>query len=280
MIIGHQKVIEDLKNLAEDKRLPHSCIFFGPPRVGKKLVALGLANYLENKNFDAGDKQIVLSDVLVVGPDENKTVGIDKVRGIKQFLWQTPNRSPYRTVIITDGEYLTAEAQNALLKITEEPPRSALIILVIDDPERLLPTVQSRFHKIYFSPVPVKLIKDWLVEELKCPALKAESAASKSFGEPGLAWRLLKDEQFQKLQSAAKRFLDMPRAGRKDFIKDMVAAEDFDFSGLLEAIMICLLPVDKRNIVFWRRLLVLRREANYFNLNPRLQLTALAESLG
>ena len=279
MLIGHARIIEDLKRLADEKQLPHGCIFFGPPRVGKKLVAVGLANYLENKNFSAGDKQIVLSDMLAADPDENKTIGIEKVLGIKQFLWQTPNRSSYRTAIITAGEYLSPEAQNALLKIAEEPPSSALIILVIDEPERLLPTVRSRFHKIYFSPVPEKLIKDWLIKELRCPELKAEKIASKSFGEPGLAWRLLKDEGFQKLQREAEKFLNTPRSGRKDFIKDLVAEDNFDFGGFLEAIMICLLPLQKRDIALWRRLLGLRREINYFNLNPRLQLTALALNL-
>ncbi len=154
-----------------------------------------------------------------------------------------------------------------------------LIILVIADPERLLPTVQSRFHKIYFSPVQNQLIKNWLIEELGMPALKAGEIASKSFGEPGLAWRILKDEEFGKLLGAARKFLVLRSGERKDFVKNLVDDEGFDFGAFLEAVMIALAPPTSKNISLWHRLLALRRDSDFFNLNPRLQLAALSENL-
>ena len=129
MFIGHDSQIADLKKLADTKTLGHGYIFFGPDRVGKKTIALSLASYFETGEFLYRTGNI-LGDCLVILPDERKTIGIDEVRKVRGFLGQRPNRSPYRTVIIDNGECLTGESQNALLKISEDPPPSGLFIMI------------------------------------------------------------------------------------------------------------------------------------------------------
>lgn len=279
MIIGHERIVSDLRRSADRKRLAHSYVFFGPQRVGKRQVALGLANYLETGAFSVLKAARPLGDTLAIAPDTEGTIGIDHIREIKRFLWQKPNRSAYRTVIIEEAEFLTTEAQNALLKITEEPPSSALVLLVIDDPERLLTTLRSRLRAIHFSTVPLFRISRWLTESFGCASEAAARAANQSFGKPGLAWAMLYDEEFKKLQGAARTFLGTRGVEFRDFIKDLVAAADFNFDAFLEALLLQLLPLQKKHLELWRRILALRRQINYFNLNPRLQLTALAEAL-
>src|SRR5690349_15600623 len=113
-IIGHETALADLKKLADRGALSHSYLFFGPAMVGKKMVARALAEHLEKRENAA---TVALSDCILIEPGEGGSIGIDTVRDIKNFLWQKPNVSARRTLIIDDAELLTAEAQNALLKI-------------------------------------------------------------------------------------------------------------------------------------------------------------------
>jgi DNA polymerase III delta prime subunit len=240
MIGGRENFISDFKRLADAGKLAHGYILFGYSRTGMRSFAFSFARYLETGKFS--QEGGILGDTLHILPDANKTLGIERIREIKNFLWQRPNRSPYRTIVI-DGPpagWLTDEAQNALLKITEEPPPSALLFLLIDDPERLRPTLASRLPKIFF------------------PQFPGELNASGEYAE------------------IAKRFLKSDAGTRGALLKELVGDEHFDWDRFLEALLL-ITPVKKENFNFWHAVLKLRREINYFNLNPRLQLMALAE---
>lgn len=281
MIIGHESFIEEFQKLAKKQRLPHGYLFYGPPRVGKALIAKCFAHYLEHRKFPESlhEKLPLLGDALFLGPDENKTIGIDAARSIKNFLYQTPNRSPHRTVVVDNAEHMTSEAQNALLKVAEEPPPRSLIILVAHDAERLWPTLRSRLKRVYFPPVSAALIQEWLVRELDCAPEYAETLAKKSFGAPGVVWALLKDEEFKALQKQALQFLRGEKGKRANLVKSLVENEKFDLDSFLEALIVNALPVKNRVPPFWHALFALRKEASIVNVNPRLQLTALGEQL-
>jgi len=281
MIIGHERIIADLKRLADGRRLAHGYLFFGPPRTGKRTVALGLAEHLEGFGFDAAPlRGAPLSDALLVRPDAERTIGIDQIRDLRNFVSQFPNQSPCRTVIIDDAEMMTREAQNALLKVAEEPPASALIILIVQDPERLLPTLRSRFQTIYFAPLGTADVVAWLTEEHKVPKAKAQEVAVRSLGAPGLAWALLRDERFQALHETARRFFEAPPGSRAAFVKELVADDEFDLGQFLDAMLVVLAASPRREEPSpWHRILELRRQADFFNVNPRLQLTVLAQTL-
>jgi DNA polymerase III delta prime subunit len=81
-------------------------------------------------------------DVLIITPE--KSIGIDEVRTINNFLARKPIQSVHNTVYIKDAHLLTIPAQNALLKILEEPPGNSEIYLVTDQSDQLLPTILSR----------------------------------------------------------------------------------------------------------------------------------------
>ncbi|MDO8574590.1 MAG: hypothetical protein Q7R86_03095 [bacterium] len=296
MILGHQLLVKNLKELADLGKLAHGYLFFGPEGVGKFLVAQALANYFERKNFDL--EPGILNDVLVILPDEKNTISIDQVREIRNFLFQRPNLSLRRTVIINDADNLTVEAQNSLLKITEEPPEAGLLILVVRDPEFLRETLISRLNKIYFSNVKTSEVEEWLkrICDMRHETWSREEikeAAEKSMGRPGLALRILEDEEFQKLLKTADKFLKVSPSQRKDFIKDLLDSPiggDFSILNFLDAVAIELSlrkrppsskdygRVNENDFNLWHRVLRLKKVASYFNLNPRIQLQALLES--
>ena len=108
---------------------------------------------------------------------------------------------------------LTTEAQNALLRITEEPPASSLIIFISSDPESFLPTILSRIEKVYFGLIPEKEIVAWLTKERRLPAGEAKDSPKRSFGKPGLAIRLAEDETLRENIELAEKLLKVPPAG-------------------------------------------------------------------
>ena len=82
-------------------------------------------------------------DTIQVRP-EKKHVTIDQVRELRTSVYQKPVQDPFKLIIIYQADNLTAEAQNALLKLLEEPPSHALIILQAKNKDALLQTILSR----------------------------------------------------------------------------------------------------------------------------------------
>jgi DNA polymerase III delta prime subunit len=82
-----------------------------------------------------------------------RSVGIDLVRHVIEALSKYPFEGRRSVVVVFEAHLATAEAQNALLKILEEPPSSAAIVLVTEYPDRLLPTILSRCYEVRFEPL-------------------------------------------------------------------------------------------------------------------------------
>ncbi|HEY5220763.1 MAG TPA: hypothetical protein VIJ29_01255 [Candidatus Paceibacterota bacterium] len=283
MIIGHDAIIDDLKDLNERSVLGHGYIFVGPAMVGKRTVAGALGHYLEKGVFEPKDllqdtKIVDVAFMKVLDVDASgDSIGIDAAREVKTFLWQKPNTSTRRTLIIDNAELLTTEAQNALLKITEEPPASSLLILITSDIESILPTITSRLPKIYFGAVATETIEKWLMSEDHLTKAKATTLARRALGKPGIAWRMLHDEVFQKNLELAEAFLKTSPAGRRDFVKKLIEPDEFSLRVFLDAVIMTLAweTPSKAKSAFWHKTLKLYEGVNNFSLNPRLQLEAL-----
>ncbi len=150
-MISYGQLVNDFKRLTENKRLSHAYIFFGEEKNNQEKkfsFAQSLANFLETGIFESPLR--LLRDLLIISPDEKGTIGIDNIRLLKNFLWQNPTNSRRRTAIIRNAKNLTSEAQNAALKIVEEPPESSLIIFVANHENDLFSVLSSRLQKIYF----------------------------------------------------------------------------------------------------------------------------------
>ena len=237
MFTGHKLLVKNFKSLADRGRLGHAYLFFGANRMGAKNFALALSNFSETGNFEFESERI-LSDQFLVEPNEKKTIGVDEARKIKSFLFMKPNVGSRRVVIVDRAEFLTTEAQNALLKIAEEPPESALLILITIEPELLRETLVSRFNKIFF-------------------------AGAENLGESG-----------QYLEEG-KKFLALKPGERKDFVKNLLEPDDFEILNFLDAVILALANKEKIDYNFWHKILKLRQDFSNFPLNPKLQLTSL-----
>ena len=103
-------------------------------------------------------------DSLIILPTEGMT-GIDAVREAQRFIWQKPSRSARKTVILADAATLTHEAQDAFLKIVEEPPEHGLVLFIARDPTFLSPALQSRFQKVYIPSLSMAALPEDAVAE-------------------------------------------------------------------------------------------------------------------
>lgn len=89
-------------------------------------------------------------DIFLIAPQKNSanskqaSISIDQIRQLKSHIFQKPVHHPYKFVILEDAQELTLEAQNALLKILEEPPTQVIVVLEAHDKSQLLPTIRSR----------------------------------------------------------------------------------------------------------------------------------------
>ena len=154
-IIGHDDIIRHLKNAIETGKVSHSYIFTGEPGSGKKLLAGTFAAALQCESGESEPcmtcdscKKVIGKnhpDIITVTHEKPGSISIDEVRDqVVRDVDIKPYCSPYKIYIIPDAEMMTVQAQNALLKLLEEPPENVFLFLLASDPSRLLPTVLSR----------------------------------------------------------------------------------------------------------------------------------------
>lgn len=207
MIVGHQHIVKDFERLAKVGKLAQSYIFFGEPEVGKYYFAKHLANYLECGRFELSGR--LLQDALFL----DDAIGIEAMRELKKFFWIKPFISSKRLAIINNAENLTPEAQNAILKITEEPPPSAILILVARQLENLISPLVSRLQKIYFGRLADAEIGNFVNDK---------KIIISSLGRPGRAFRLQSDPLTQDAKKYACLFLKANGSERSRLIKGFI----------------------------------------------------------
>lgn len=195
--IGNQKAFSLLQKSLASGSLNHAYIFSGPEHVGKftlaKMFALSAISSKEmDQDMDNFSKDAMLDLILIApetiekkGVSKQRDISIESIRDAKQSLSLFPYHGKYKIMVIDDAHKLNIPAQNALLKILEEPNPTTIIILVTHETNRILPTVQSRSQIINFS-----LAGD---DEIK--KVFPEDVVYLSAGRPGLAKIINENEE-------------------------------------------------------------------------------------
>jgi DNA polymerase III delta prime subunit len=122
-----------------------------------------------------------------------RSIGIDLVRGAIETLSKQPFEGRRSVVAFFEAHLATVEAQNSLLKLLEEPPRSAAIVLVTEFPDRFLPTVLSRCYEVRFDPLPAEVIGSFLGEFYSVEGEEARRLAALAQGNLRRGIRLLEE---------------------------------------------------------------------------------------
>lgn len=169
-IIGHRTLVSLLTRSIARQSLPPSLILSGPSGIGKRMAAMATAQALNCLNPvplpDTGDgagvdacgtcaacrriERGVHPDVLVIQPNDKGNIKIDVVRDAIERAAYRPFEGRRRVTIVESADGLENAAQNALLKLLEEPPPSSVFMLVTAMPDTLLITVRSRCPQLRF----------------------------------------------------------------------------------------------------------------------------------
>jgi DNA polymerase-3 subunit delta' len=162
-IAGHAPVLRLLRQAVSRDRVPQSLLFAGPEGVGKRAVAVALAQAVNCPDRRDGDACGVCrncvrigrgqhSDVILVSRGDEASI---KIRTLRERILEQVGFRPFearrRVYIIDNADDLTPEAQDALLKTLEEPPPSAILILITAYPDTLFPTILSRCRRLRFG---------------------------------------------------------------------------------------------------------------------------------
>ncbi|MEJ2692051.1 MAG: DNA polymerase III subunit delta' [Candidatus Thiodiazotropha sp.] len=168
---------ERLNQARQQGRLPHALLFCGPRGVGKEQFALALAQSLLCRARDAEGRPCGVCrhchllhsgghpDIQWVGPDAESKSGeikIDRIRALAGGANLTTQSGGYKLVVIQPAHRMNTSAANSLLKTLEEPTKDTLIILLTDQPARLLPTIRSRCQQLLFQLPPQSDSLAWL----------------------------------------------------------------------------------------------------------------------
>lgn len=159
-LIGNIEQRNNLKKIIQNKTVGHAYMFVGPDGIGKSLIAKEFAKsvlclnatdrYCDNceccEIFENSPDYIYLSD-------EEGVIKVGEIRKLSENIILKPVKSAKRVFIINNADTMNEAAQNALLKILEEPPSYATIILVLTNKERILRTIKSRCTEINFLPL-------------------------------------------------------------------------------------------------------------------------------
>jgi DNA polymerase-3 subunit delta' len=193
-LYGHKEAQQLLLQYMSSGTMPHGLLISGPKGIGKATLAYHLARYILSSPLEGEDqgggqadmphpltpslmgrgndsehpvfRRVAAashSDFLVVEPlfDAKKDefaneISVEQARKIAEFLSLTPGESEWRVVIVDAIDQLNANAANSILKILEEPPPQALLILISHNPGLLLPTIRSRCQQIKLKPLSEK----------------------------------------------------------------------------------------------------------------------------
>ena len=204
-LLGHEWAVDMLRHHLKHDGLRHAYLFAGPPGLGRRTLALRLAQVLNCENPTAPGEPCLRCrtcrqieamqhpDLAVVQAEtEGGVLKVDQVREVQRSLSLKPYQSKFRVAIFLRFQEANDNAANALLKTLEEAPAHAVLILTADSPEQLLPTIVSRCEILRLRPLPVEAIEaDLLARGVE--AGRARLLAHISGGRPGYARKLTED---------------------------------------------------------------------------------------
>ena len=223
-LIGHGRAVGLLKAMLLRNRLPHAVLITGPSGVGKRTLALALAQ-AANCAAEVQERPCgvcgpcgkiargVHPDVSRIEPEGRlRVTKIDSIRDLRRQIAYKPYEGRTKVYIVEEAERMQVQgdsAANALLKTLEEPPPSSLLILTALREADLLPTIVSRCLRLNLAPLPISTVEEWLAEKKGLTGPQARLAASMSEGCLGRVVDLDLDELWSVRDSVCQRLASL-----------------------------------------------------------------------
>ena len=217
-VVGHKDILKYISSAVENNRVSHAYILNGERGSGKKMLANLFAMTLlcetgDNepcgkchscKQAESGNHP----DIIRVTHEKPNSISVDDIRTqVNNTVDIKPYQGPYKVYIIPQADMMTPQAQNAILKTIEEPPSYAVFLLLTENAETLLPTINSRCVMLKLRNIKDTLIKKYLMENLEIPDYKADMCTAFAQGIMGRAIMLANSDHFNEIREEAVQLL-------------------------------------------------------------------------
>jgi len=256
-LLGHAAAEAVMEEAIRAQRIHHAWLLTGPAGIGKATLAYRFARRLlagpstpaatVNDPAAAVFRRVAAgthADLLTIErewDDKRKRlrseIVVDSARGVADFLRLTPAEGGWRLVVVDGAEHLNRNAANALLKVLEEPPPRAVLLLVCASPGRLLPTIRSRCRRLRLGelgPADMDLVLARCLPDMD--AAERAALVALSNGAPGRAMALA-EEQGVEIATLVRDVLrtvpDMPVL-RAHEVADKLARNDAGFATFMD----------------------------------------------
>jgi DNA polymerase III subunit delta' len=258
-LLGHDDAEATVLEAFRTGRMHHAWLITGPEGVGKATFAYRFARRLlagrsagESLALDPADpvfRRVAAgshADLLTVERMLNEKtkrmktqIAVEDVRKINGFMSLTPAEGGWRVVVVDGAEDMNQASANALLKILEEPPPRAILLLVCASPGRLLPTIRSRCRRLRLTPLADEPMGMLLGRFL--PGLDADERGrliTLAEGSPGRAIMLAEDEGLKIAMLVDKLLADLPGVpvSRGYEIADFLGRSETGFSTFMDLV--------------------------------------------
>lgn len=203
-IYGHKEILDRLQGYKETGSLSHAHLIAGEDGNGKSLVAKELSLLILDKNID---REYIDIYPFKAGKDKN-SIGIDDIRALIDDTNKRPYEGDKKVIIIYEGEKMTPQAQNALLKTIEEPPLGVHIIILTKSLDAILETIKSRCQIHMLWKLSFNEMEDFL--KSRYPHMEQDNIkqiVSFSDGIAGHAIDYIENEDYRQIRENAIRIL-------------------------------------------------------------------------
>ena len=170
-VIGQDDAVETLKRKRETNSIPHAILFHGPYGTGKTTLARILARCLKCGKFDFIEKNTA------------DYRGIDSIREIRATMNQAPIDGVSRVWLLDEIHKATSDAQNAMLKLLEDPPEHVYFMLATTEPEKLLAGIKQRCLQVKLNPISEDALLEIINNICKKEKIKISDAVKEKIAE-------------------------------------------------------------------------------------------------
>lgn len=243
-LVGNIRIRDAVTAAVAENRIPHAILLEGDKGTGRHTLMRFLSRVAvcDGENApcencrgchlaDTGNHP----DITVVSPEDGKkNITVAQIRALRTEAYVKPHMAARRVFVIDKADSMNEQAQNALLKVLEEPPGDIVFILIAESAAALLDTVISRCTVLSLMPPEIPEAIQYLRKNTDCSEGQIEDAVGGAGGNIGAALEALSGGGTA-AQSAAKRFAELLISGNEaemlkitaEFEKSRVLADEF-----------------------------------------------------
>ncbi|MQN01974.1 MAG: DNA polymerase III subunit delta [bacterium LCO1.1] len=248
-IAGQTAALTHLKNALIKNQISQAYMLIGETGMGKKTIAKAFAESILCEERKPGEyehcgkcqschqlEDVNHPDCIFIRHEKPNLITVDEIR--EQLVSDVeikPYQGEKKVYIVPDAEMMNEQAQNATLKTLEEPPEYAVIILLVANADRMLPTLLSRSIKLPLAPLPDDIIEEKLIKDYGMPKYRTSSIVKFARGNLGRAIEMSENDKFIENKDTAS-----------DIMKKVVKTECYEWNDWIDTI-----TKDKSEIPFY-----------------------------